>query len=195
MYVESFAVVWKMFEKSVSVLCESSRIGESFTDEKWFDKFSAEFPILSIDCVNAFVRKRMCGFIVSSHRTNGKIFPVDGRHGLHILGLNGVDKSTAHKVNQKRFGLILVNPIKPNKEIVLSQGLRHANGDIEAKERIQERISWNSAASQLLPLEVIVKKFIYFLRNEKNNGNIEGIRRPLPKGVHCIMRSKSNRLR
>jgi len=190
LYVESFAVLWKNVEKSVNMLRESSGVGESFTHEKWFDEFSTGFPFLSIDRVNAFVRKRMCGFIVASHRSNGKILPVYGRHGLHILGFNGVDKSTADEVNQKCFGLILVNPIEPNKKRVLFQGLRHTRGDIEAKERVQARIRGNDTTPQLPPLEIIVKMFISFLRNEKNDGCREGIGCPFPKEVHCIRLSK-----
>ena len=186
LYIESFAVLWKTIEKSVNVPRESSSVGESFTHEKWFDEFPAVFPFLPIDRVNAFVRKWMCGFIVASHRSNGKILPVYCRHRLHILGFDGVNKATTEEVNQECFGPILVNPIEPNKKIVLFQGLRHTQGDIEAKERVQVGIHRNDATTQLLPLEVIVEKSISFLRNEKNNSNREGIGCPLPNAAHSI---------
>lgn len=100
---------------------QTSGIGEGLPLEEWFDQKSAEFPLMPVNGVDPFVCKWSSRLVIAPHWTDGEVLPVDGRHTLHILWLDGVDELGTNEVHQEGLWQILMDFVEPDEEVVIAQ--------------------------------------------------------------------------
>lgn len=97
--IDCFTIRWQSFQDTVNMQGQTTGICERLPLEEWFDQKSTEFPLMSINSIDAFVRKRSSRLVIAPHWTDSEVLPVDCRHTLHVLRLNGVDEPGTDKVH------------------------------------------------------------------------------------------------
>lgn len=119
--IDCFTVRWQSFQNSINMHGQTSGIGEGLPLEEWFDQKSAEFPLMPVNGVDPFVCKWSSRLVIAPHWTDGEVLPVDGRHTLHILWLDGVDELGTNEVHQEGLWQILMDFVEPDEEVVIAQ--------------------------------------------------------------------------
>lgn len=156
--VKGLTIGWYQIHEFICMTLKPLSICVDVAVKEALDQEPGMFPLFSVNRADTFVCKGEGGLVVAPSRRHSKIFPDHCRHGLNILGLDGVDESRAGKVDEEGLGLILVDFIEPDEVAVLTQRLGHSQNEVQAKDGISVWVIGNLATAQELSLPVVVDR-------------------------------------